>query len=470
MMVRVFLVSSVVALLSTATAFGADTDARVLALALIGHAQAKAGEISAARTTLARATESGRQLKVHGMGRSVLVGALARLGDVAAARSLAGEGQVPEDAAFDLAEVALAQADAGDRSGAAATVKTVLAARDPTAFDLGNRAAVLAAWALARSGDFDGALLLATQLDARRDERAPHWEYVKDRPDALALVAYEQARAGMRADALATADLVAEIDLDAVANFHATALFFVSRGLAEHGDFADALAVAESIPAAARWQEFLIYNLPCMTALANLYMGDAERAGEFLILAMGTPRTAAFAAIAWARADNADGALGAVSRAMPDLETFVQASGDTFYYEVPFGLVAAVLGRAGAADRALALAEATDGPVRRATMLALVALGQAAGGDIDGIKPTVQRLAVLAGSTGDADARAAVLVAAAVAQAAAGQDEAAYAIARRQSDRKRIDGTLLAIAAARLFLGDINGAQAAVEAVPVTND
>ena len=151
-MVRLIAVGMMAMLSWPTLAPGAETSQRVLALALIAHAQAKAGDIPGARATLARAVEAGRPLELHTLGRSALAAALARVGDVSAARTLVGAGQLPEGTAYGLARVALAQADAGDRPDAAATAEMALVGATPAGPNAGNRAGVVVVWAVARSG------------------------------------------------------------------------------------------------------------------------------------------------------------------------------------------------------------------------------------------------------------------------------------------------------------------------------
>ena len=125
---------------------------------------------------------------------AAVAAAQARFGDLPAARMTALGLSGTAASAEALSIVALALVDAKDLAGARAMANAALILIGDAKVFSGH----LVSWALARSGDFAGALTLATRLD-----RNSAWGS-SDGDDALAMVAYEQARAGNRAAAVAT--------------------------------------------------------------------------------------------------------------------------------------------------------------------------------------------------------------------------------------------------------------------------
>jgi hypothetical protein len=432
--------------------------------AAISQAEARAGNLEGARADAHLAL--GKLLMAASYSSFVaeeVAAALARVGDLDGALRAIANDPIGRNQVSSLGTVALALAEDGDRENVTKVVDLV--AEKISALDPGNADTppVELVWALARTGDVEAATALALQLDLREDPKAPHWQYVTNRTDALSLVAYEQARSGDLTAALVTAGRIAAADIAIVDDLHAAALSLISHALAEGGDFARALAVASDIPVSAQRQGPILYRLPLRMALRRYQLGDLLGGAEFWSSAAQPPRAAALSYIAWKQAQASD--AESARKTVADAIKLIGPATTLDSLEMPFAVAAATLAAIGDGARAVKLANQAPYEETRLMQQAFIVHGYVVGHDRAAALRTARGLAQNAAAMNDRHLRDGAMSVAAIALALAGDIEGATAAARNHSDKQAIDTKLLLIVQTLASLGNIDGAwQVAVAA------
>lgn len=269
-------------------------------LFLLAQQQAEADDIPGARKTAAAITDDQKDGALDAVGR-----AEARAGDVDAAKKTADAlKHQPLSRASVLAELALAQAKAGDRIAAAESLAEALRLNVTTLAeaDSRNRARAENAVSLAKIGDIAGARKAAAGLDLNPESGR------SDRVYALRLIAVEQVKQGDRPGAVKTLG-----DIPAVAD-RARAWLEIAEAQAEAADRAGAAesiqaarTLAESVPESARAD--LLEDVMAVRAGVLVKAGDVKGAAA-VADALKDDRSRCHALLAVARAQIKTGDRG----------------------------------------------------------------------------------------------------------------------------------------------------------------
>jgi hypothetical protein len=356
--------------------------------AAIGSVHARLGEMAAARKDLKTACEAAAQIANEALQAKVFSGmivAQAKAGDRVGAGAISEAAQASiaklpaVTAAYDLSEIARAQAKSGDMAGAKAT-----------AAHIGNaRPAFQAYYWIASEELYTGNVSGARQTIGAAKSAAATIENENSRWACYSIVAAIQAYAGDAAGAMTTAKEISD-------QFEAgRALGQIAEAQAKRGDTAGAAATASRMKDTDGWYKVSAYE---KIAGAQAKAGDAVGARKSLeaakVVAASAPRESDKAAHLHSVAEN-QAEVGDMSGAKA---TAAQIS-DKYEQSLAYSGIATKQAKAG--DRAGArqtfeLAKTSGAQVTEKGIIGdafrSVARGQAVAGEIDAARETAAKI------------------------------------------------------------------------------